>query len=327
MISNEYKKLVSELGVMARYDVPFGPYTTLKVGGPVDIFYEAKNRDQLVTSIRLAKKYSVPVFVFGGGSNILVGDKGIRGLVIKNATKDIVVRGVKGKYEHGNTTGQVYVEADSGVIFNSFVRFTIEEGYEGIEMHLGLPGTVGGAIFMNSKWTHPIGYVGDVLYQAAILKENGEEQAVPRSYFQFSYDSSILQKTKEIVLSGTFVFTRAPKDVLWTRANDSIAYRRTSQPQGVFTPGCTFRNVSQAQAMTIPTPGNTTSAGYLIDQAGLKGFTVGRAQISPVHANFIVNLGGASAADIVTLIETVKERVFKRFKVILEEEIVRVGEF
>jgi UDP-N-acetylenolpyruvoylglucosamine reductase len=327
MEHNNQKKLLSDLGPMARVDVPMAQYTTLKVGGPADIYYEAKNRDQLVTSYRLAKKYSVPVFVFGGGSNILVGDRGIRGLVIKNSTKDIVVRGVKGKFEHGNSSGQAYVEADSGVIFNSFVRFTIEEGYKGIEMHLGLPGTVGGAVYMNSKWTHPVGYVGDVLYQATILTENGEEQIVPHSYFQFAYDSSILQKTKEIVLSGTFLFTREPKEVLWQRANDSIAYRRQTQPAGVSTLGCTFRNISQAQAMTIPTPGNTTSVGYLIDQAGLKGHTVGRAQISSVHANFIVNLGGATAVDIIGLIETIKQRVGDRFGVTLEEEIIRVGEF
>jgi UDP-N-acetylenolpyruvoylglucosamine reductase len=327
MTNDQYSNLVTDLGSMARRSVPLAPYTTLKIGGPADVFYEAKNRDQLITSIRLARKYSIPVFVLGGGSNILVGDKGIRGLVIKNTAKDIAVRGVKGKYEHGMSTGQVYVEADSGVIFNSFVRFAIEEGYQGIEMHLGLPGTVGGAVYMNSKWTHPVGYVGDVLYQATILKQNGEEQNVPHSYFQFAYDSSILQKTKEIVISVTFVFLRAPVDQLWKRANESIEYRRRTQPQGVFTPGCTFRNVSHVQALTVPTPGNTVSAGFLIDQAGLKGYTVGSAQISPLHANFIVNLGGATASDVATLIETVKSRVYQRFGVLLEEEIVRVGEF
>lgn len=324
---NTYKKLLSDLGSMARTDVPMSSYTTLKVGGPADIFFEAKTRDQLITSIRLAKKHGIPFLVLGGGSNILVGDRGIRGLVIKNTTKDIAVRGVKGKYEHGTSTGQVYVEADSGVIFNAFVRFTIEEGYEGIEMHLGLPGTVGGAVYMNSKWTHPSGFVGDVLYQATIMKENGEIETVPHSYFQFAYDSSILQKTKETVISATFVFSRAAKEVLWQRANESIAYRRQTQPQGVFTPGCTFRNVSQAQALTIPTPGNTTSAGFLIDQSGLKGFTIGKAQVSTVHANFIVNLGGATAVDMVALIETVKQRVYERFHVLLEEEIMRIGEF
>ena len=326
-MEKHYQTLLNELGSMARTNVVLAQYTTLKIGGPADIFYEAKNRDQLITAVRLANLYQIPFFLLGGGSNILVGDKGIRGLVIKNATKDITVRGVKGRYEHGEATGVVYVEADSGVIFNSFVRFTVEEGYQGIEMHLGLPGTVGGAVYMNSKWTHPAGAVGDVVHQATLLDSEGKEKTVPHSYFQFAYDSSILQKTKETVLGVTFAFTRCPKEVLWQKANESIAYRRSTQPQGVFSPGCTFQNISQYQSLTIPTPGNTTSAGFLIDQCGLKGFTVGKAQVSPIHANFIVNLGGATALDVVSLIKEIKQRVFEKYHVQLHEEIAKVGEF
>jgi len=196
-----------------------------------------------------------------------------------------------------------------------------------LEMHLGLPGTVGGAIYMNSKWTHPEGYVGDVVYQAEILNSKNEQQVVPKSYFQFGYDSSLIQKTGDIVLRVVFALRQGDKEKLWESANAAIAYRRESQPQGVLGPGCTFRNITKAQAMTAATPQGTTSAGFLIDHAGLKGVTIGGAQISPVHANFIINRNKATAADVIQLISRAKEQVKRQFGVLLEEEIVRIGEF
>lgn len=326
-MKHKITQLQEVLGDIAKKDVVLAPYTTIKIGGPADLFVVATTKEQLVHAYQQALRLGVSITMLGGGTNVVIGDRGIRGLVIKNMTKDITVRGMKGKYNQGEPTGKVYVEVDSGVIFNSFVRWSIEEGYQGIEMHLGLPGTVGGAVFMNSKWTKPPGAVGDVLYQAQLLTKKGEVVNVPHSYFSFGYDYSILQKTLEAVLSVTFEFNREPKEVLWQKANESIAYRRASQPQGVFTAGCTFRNISQADALSLPTPNNTTSAGYLIDQAGLKGYTIGKAQISPVHANFIVNLGGATAQDVLALISKVQETVKEKFGVSLHEEIIKIGEF
>lgn len=321
------QKLQTVLGPECKQEVSLKNFTTLKVGGPADLYIEAKTSDQFQQAVIEAIKQNVPFTVLGGGSNTLISDKGIRGLVIRNLTRNIVIRGIKGKYENGNHVGKVYVEADSGVIFNSLVRFTIEEGYKGIEMHLGLPGTVGGAVYMNSKWTNPEGYIGDVLHSATIITKAGELKTVPKEYFHFGYDDSILQKTKEIVVSVTFEFERSTKEVLWDIANRSITYRRSTQPQGVFTLGCTFQNISTSEAFTIPTPLHTTSAGYLIDHAGLKGYTIGNAQVSPIHANFIANLGGATAADIIQLIEHVRLTVKQKFGVELKEEIVRLGEF
>ncbi len=320
-------KLQTTLGPECKRDQSLANFTTLKVGGPADLFVETKTRDALENAVRQAIHVGVPFTILGGGSNILIGDKGIRGLVIRNMTREITMRGIKGKYENGNHVGEVYVETDSGVIFNSLVRFTIEEGYQGIEMHLGLPGTVGGALFMNSKWTNPEGYVGDVLHSATIVTTRGEVQNVGKEYFHFGYDTSILQKTKETVLSATFELKRSTKETLWDIANRSIAYRRSTQPQGVFTLGCTFQNISKSEAFTIPTPLHTTSAGYLIDHAGLKGYTRGKAQVSPIHANFIVNTGGATAKEILDLVAVIKEKVKQKFNVELKEEIVKVGDF
>ena len=303
---------------------PLGKYTTFKIGGPADYFYDAKTVDTFVDAISLGRKRNLPIFILGGGTNILIGDKGIRGLVIKNSTNSIRMKGAK-----GSVTGSrvVFVEADSGVNFNFLVRFTVEEGLSGLEMHLGLPGTVGGAIFMNSKWTHPTGYVGDAVYQAEILTSENTRITVPNSYFHFGYDTSSIQKTKDIVLKVVFSLQSDTKERLWNIANESISYRRHSQPQGVFTAGCAFQNISAAAALVAHTPNQTTSAGFLIDHAGLKGMRIGDAEISSVHANFIVNRGAATAADVVQLIELVRAKVKEQFGVLLAEEIIRVGEF
>lgn len=308
-------------------NVLLAPFTTFKIGGPAEFFYEAGTIAQLVESVTKARELGLNVTILGGGTNVLIGDKGIRGLVIKNNTGAITIRGMKGSYRAGRKVGSVYVEADSGVVFNKLVRFTVEEGLGGLEAHLGLPGTVGGAIFMNSKWTKPVSYVGDAVYQATILTPKNETKIVDRSFFRFAYDTSVIQKTADIVLRVVFALTPWEKNDLWKIANQSIAYRRESQPQGVKSPGCTFRNISKSQAVIAVTPNRTTSAGFLVDHAGLKGRAIGDAQISPVHANFIVSNGHAKASDVVKLIELARAKVKEQFGVELVEEIVRLGEF
>jgi UDP-N-acetylenolpyruvoylglucosamine reductase len=315
------------LGDKAKRDHILAPLTTFKIGGPADLFYEARTADDLVNAVKQAQSLHVPVHILGGGSNIIIADKGIRGLVIKNLTKSITIKGVKSQTQNGVEKKTVFVEADSGVPINLLVRFTVEEGLAGLHMHLGLPGSVGGAVYMNSKWTHPTGYVGDYVYQARLLTPEGEEKIVPQSYFHFAYDTSSIQKTKEVVVSVVFALEKIGKEALWTIANESIAHRKTTQPQGVFTAGCTFRNLSQAAALAAATPNGTMSAGYLLDHAGLKGTTVGGAMISPMHANFIVNTGKATANDVIELIELSRAKVKEQFGIVLEEEIERIGEF
>lgn len=320
-------KLRDVLGENLKVQEPLAKYTTFKVGGPADWFYDAQTTDGLVTAVNLSRSLQLPFFILGGGTNLLIGDKGFRGIVIKNSARAIMVRGIKAEVKNGEAKRKVFVEADSGVLMNSLVRFTEDQGLKGLEMHLGLPGTVGGAVFMNSKWTHPEGYVGDVVYQAVILTPGGEITTVPRDYFRFGYDTSTIQHSGDIVLKVVFMLEQSTKEELWQIANESMEYRRRTQPQGVFTAGCTFRNISQAQALVLNTPNHTTSAGFLIDHAGMKGKQIGGAQISSQHANFIVNTKRARAADIVSLIEQSRAAVKKQFGVELEEEIIRVGEF
>ena len=258
----------------------------------------------------------------------MISDKGLPGLVIRNESRSINVIKRLGKVKNGAIqVEKAAVEVDTGVLINRLVRFTCDEGFEGLERHLGLPGTVGGALYMNSKWTKPAAYVGDVLYQAKILDKDGDVKTVERNYFNFAYDHSILQKTHEIVLTALFLLKKSDSKELWERANASMEYRKVTQPMGVATAGCTFRNIPLSDAIRIGTPNRTTSAGYLVDQVGLKDFRIGQAQFSGKHANFIINLGGATATDVKGLIEEAKRRVKEKFNVTIEPEVVLVGEF
>ncbi len=323
-LSNELKKI---FGNSLKENIPLAQFTTLKIGGSAEYFIDVNSSEDLVHTICSARKIGVPITILGGGSNVLISDLGIPGLVIKNNARSLSIRGAKGSWKKGTPQGHIYVEADSGVMMNYFVRFTIEEGLSGFEMHLGLPGTVGGAVYMNSKWMHPEGYVGDRLYQATIISPKGDVEVVPKTYFRFMYDSSILQHSGDILISAIFEFTSEDKDILWKRANESIAYRRVTQPQGISSAGCTFRNISKSEAIRAATPDLQMSAGFLLDHTGLKGFCVGGAKISEMHANFIINTGNATALDVITLIREAQKRVQQQFHVKLREEIVLLGDF
>ena len=326
-MNNKYEELKKQFGEKLRFNEPLAPYTTYKIGGPADLFYTALTGDELVRIVIASRTLKIPVFVLGGGSNILFGDKGFRGLVIKNNAGVIAIRGMKGKVKGENKESLVFIEADSGVPMNKLVRFTIEEGLGGLEMHLGLPGTVGGAVYMNSKWTKPNGFVGDSLYQATILTVSNKLKNVGKGYFRFSYGKSSLQASEDILISVVFVLKQEDKEILWRRANESALYRKETQPQGVHTAGCVFKNISLTDALSEGTPDHTTSVGYLIDKSGGKGMRVGGAEVSAVHANFILTRSGATASDVVKLIEKVRKSVKQKFKITLREETLRVGEF
>ena len=324
-MTDDFTSWQKQMGMRVKINEPLALYTTFKIGGPADYFFEAKTREEFVSALIAARTSGIPYFVLGGGSNILISDAGFRGLVIKNATNAITIRGMKGVIKNGEQNGSVYVEADAGTPFNSLVRFTIEEGLAGLEMHLGLPGSVGGAIFMNSKWTKPPAYVGDVVSQVVLLDATNTVVTKPKEYFHFSYGKSVIQESGELVLGVVFELTRQAKDEIWKRANESIAYRRSTQPQGVKTAGCAFKNISQADAIAAGTPNQTRSAGFLIDHAGGKQMHVGDAAVSSVHANFIVNTGKATAHDVLQLMQMMKQKVFETFHVTLQEELVVVG--
>lgn len=300
-------------------------HTTLKVGGPAEFYIAVEKADDLIKAVNIARNIKIPFLILGGGSNIIFSDSGFKGLVIKNNCRRFEVTSMIGKVKNRKIdVDRALVYAESGAIMNQLVRYTIEEGLEGLEYQLGLPGTVGGAIYMNSNFPWKRAYIGDFVHKAKLLTETGEVKEVDKSYFNFAYDKSILQDTSEIVLSVIFKLQPADKKILWERGTEALNYRTETQPKGI-SAGCTFRNISIANALSIPTPDNITSAGYLIDKAGLKGKRIGGAMISDKHANFILNMGAAKAEDIVSLINLIKEEVHNKFGVKLHLEIKTVG--
>lgn len=318
-----------------RVDEPMSAHTTFKIGGPAQYYFEATIVDDLVKAVKTANKLGLFFFILGGGSNIIVADKGIKGLVVKNNCRRFAVSQMSGKVStRGESTmggkdkkieiDKALVYAETGTIMNQLVRFTIEQGLGGLEYQLGLPGTVGGGIYMNSNFPKKGVYVGDYLDQAKLLTKNGQVKDVSRAYFQFAYDKSILQQTGEIVLSVVFRFKPEDKKILWQRGTEALNYRSSTQPKGL-SAGCTFRNISLVEATRVPTPDNITSAGYLVDRAGLKGKRIGDAMISTMHANFILNMGRARAQDVVFLVELMKEEVYKKFGVHLALEVKTIG--
>ena len=307
---------------------PLARYTTLKIGGPAEYFFVANTTEEVLKAVSTAKAAKIPFLILGGGSNVVISDQGIKGLVLRNESRNIAVVKRVGKITKGKMNiSQALVEVDAGVLMNQLVRFTCDEGFGGLERHLGLPGTVGGALYMNSKWTKPPAFVGDVVSTAKVLDREGNVGIVDKKYFDFAYDQSILQKTHETVLSVCFLLTVADKKSLWETAQSSMEYRKATQPMGVATAGCTFRNIPLSHALRLATPNNTTSAGFLVDQVGLKNFQIGQAKFSDKHANFILNLGGATASQVKGLIDEAKKRVREKFQVEIKPEIVLLGEF
>lgn len=318
--------LKNELGEnRIKVNEPMSLHTTFKIGGPAEYYFEAHVVEEIVSAVRFAKKHGISFFVVGGGSNMIVSDRGIKGLVIKNNCRRFEVLGLTGKVKNQKIgVDKAMVFAESGVIMNQLVRYTIDQGLGGLEYQLGLPGTVGGGVYMNSNFPRKGVYVGDVLSKATLLTPEGEIKEVSHDYFHFAYDKSILQTTGEIVLSVVFGLKPLEKKELWARGTEALEYRVSTQPKGA-SAGCTFRNISTDEALRVPTPATITSAGYLIDKAGLKGKRVGDAMISDMHANFILNMGQAKAEDVVGLVRLIKEEVYKKFSVHLALEVKTVG--
>lgn len=294
-----------------RFDVPLARLTTFRVGGPADLLVETRSSDEVVSALKLADVAGVPVTILGGGSNVLVSDRGVRGLVIRP----------RGGTIHRIDRGRV--RADAAVTVNGLVRWTILHGCAGVEAWAGMPGTVGGGVFGNAHFRgQPI---GDLIVEARLASRNGTVRDVPGADMGFGDDRSRLQETGEVLLAAVFRVTPGEPARLRAVARESLAFRKRTQPLDAPSAGCVFRNPDPADAAV---PGLIPrSAGALIDRAGLKGASVGGARVSPVHANFIVSDGTATAGDIRLLVERCRSTVRERFGVELRDEIVYLGDF
>jgi UDP-N-acetylmuramate dehydrogenase len=300
-----------------RENVPLAPLTTFKVGGPAEWLIETRSSGEIVTALSIADRERVPVTVLGGGSNVLVSDAGVRGLVIRPRGGGVRAEGdMRAKDAH-------HVRADAAMTINGLVRWTINHGCGGLEAWAGTPGTVGGAIFGNAHFGGRL--IGEFVTEVRLASRGGAAADVPAGAMAFGYDRSRLQDSGEILLSAVFRVAPGDPAALRAIARQSLAYRKRTQPLESPSAGCIFQNPEPGRDQ-VP-DGIPWSAGALVDRAGLKGLVIGGARVSPTHGNFIVNEGTATARDIRTLIERCRATVRERFNVELRDEIVYVGQF
>ena len=299
-----------------RRDASLAPYTTFRVGGRADWLAEARGETELVRLLAAAGDLGLPVTMLGGGSNVLVADEGVRGLVVRSW--------------HGGVSEVApgVVRASAGVTINGLVRWTIRRGLAGLEVWAGTPGTVGGAIHGNAHFRDEL--IGDVVTDVGLVRANGTDapariRRTPRDAMDFGYDRSRLQETGEVVVWAEFGVTRAPAKRLRAAARDSLHFRKRTQPLALPSAGCIFQNPDPARD---PVPVDLPStAGALIDGAGWKGQAIGGARVSETHANFIVTAPGATARDVRTLLDRVQTAVAERYGVTLKPEVVFLGQF
>jgi len=282
-----------------KWNEPLSQHTTYGVGGPADVFVIPQDKKDLSRILQFAKKPDIPTTLIGLGSNLLVSDEGIRGIVIC----------LNPSFNHLTFDGN-HVTSGTGLMLGKLVKGTADHGLSGCENLIGIPGTVGGAISMNAG-----AYGQEIsvfLTSVDIIDENGTFSTLSSNEITFDYRYSSFQKNA-ILLNAEFIFPNASFDDIQKRMDNARQKRKSSQPLNMRSAGSVFKNPKDY------------AAGYLIDQAGLKGTKIGNAQISEKHANFFVNTGEATASDIFSLIKLAKTTIKNKFNIDLELEIKLLG--
>ena len=270
-------------------------YTTFKIGGPAEYFAEPRNPHELKLLISAAKRYNIHISVIGSGSNILISDKGIKGILLR--LNSPVFRKI---YFCDNC-----IYASAGAALNAILKFAYREGLSGLEFLAGIPGTLGGALAMNAGI--PARSIGDLVADVEVMDYNGNIKTLDKSTAKFTYRNSSL--SRYIILGAHLKLSRKGRNNIEKEISNCLAYRRSTQDYSYPSAGCIFKNPKKY------------SAGRLIDLCGLKGKKFGGACISKLHANFILNLGGASSTDVLRLMNVARRKVKDKFSIILEPEI------
>ncbi len=313
-INQTHKQWLTEtFGANVRFEEPMSRHTSLRVGGPADVYVAPQEKSDLVMLVRWLQENSLPYFIVGNGTNLLVLDNGIRGIVIsmKHCLKNI--RHTVPDREN------VLVTAGAAAGLNTLCTYASGKGFKGMNFALGIPGSVGGAIVMNAGTGH--GNMADVITAVVVLSPAGDPVKIEKQALQFRYRGLDWKACPEvpgiqppIILEGEFRLSVADKHAIEKEATTVLKKRIAMQPLHQRSAGCFFKN-----------PAKGKSAGELIDLAGLKGKQIGDAQVSTTHANFIINKDKASAADILALKDLIQEAVLRLFNVTLEPEVKIVG--
>jgi UDP-N-acetylmuramate dehydrogenase len=303
VISTPIDVLYAKLGDMVKENVSLAPYTSARIGGPADVLVTADSADELARIIKLLWKLDQDYLMLGGGSNVLVSDKGVRGVVVLNRAKGV-------RFHNGD---QPSVTAESGVVFSNLANRCAAKGFAGLEWAATVPGTIGGAVYGNAG-----AFGGDMtgnLIWAELLTENGREKFAVEQ-MDYGYRTSVLKRGEldAVVLAAELRLTNSTKEEVTVKIEQFSAHRKATQPPGA-SMGSMFKNP------------NGDYAGKLIEASGLKGMRIGNAEISPLHGNFFVNHTNTKADDIFALIHLVQKTVKEKQGVDLELEIELVGEW
>lgn len=296
-----------------RQNVQLGPFTTFKIGGPADLYIEAQSADELFNILQITQQTETPFFLLGMGANILIADRGFRGLIIHNRARGITV-----------DVDNQRIHAESGaIVFPDLIETAVAHGLSGLEHYVGIPSTVGGALWQNLHFLSPpperarTMFIEEVVYEADLMLESGERKTVDVSYFDFGYDYSTLHVQDDIVLSATFQLEQKDEAEMRSIMAANLQWRAERHPPLDTEPsaGSIFKKIEGI------------GAGRLIDQCGMKGTRIGGIEITHRHANILVNRGGGTAGDVRAMISHIQEVVQQKTGYLLEPEILFVGDF
>lgn len=280
---------------------PMKKHTTFGIGGPASAYIYPKDKQELISILRIANREKIQVFFTGSGTNLLVSDNGFDGIMIS----------LSKTFKHLHISDTFEITAGSGVMLGHMVKEAIKKGIGGLESLIGVPGTVGGALVMNAGAYG--GEISNYFVSATVITLTGEEIKYCTDEIEFGYRHSTFSNS-EIIVETCFKCKPGDPEVIQKRRLISSTKRKTSQPLRFRSAGSIFKN-----------PENGPPAGYLIDNVGLKGDKYGDAEVSPKHANFIVNHGNATAADVIYLIKKIRDKVMEKFNILLKLEIKLLG--
>ena len=311
------EKLRRALGDGLLTQEPLKHHTTFRIGGPADYYFAARTPDQLVTALRTADDLGVPSFLLGGGSNLLVSDGGFRGLVVRNAIDAI---------EFDGSAAHVGCGAD----FLDLIYRCRDRDLSGLEFAAGIPGSVGGALYGNAGCYGQD--IGSFVIECTHVTPDGRKvETRPADWYEFAYRDSRLKRDPRALLTCLLRFRKGVREEIRKEIDEKLENRRVKHPQWRMEPtaGSYFKNLPPDWRMPGAklSPGtHRVAAGQLLDECGVRGMRVGDAMVFPKHANIIVNVGHAAAAEVLELAATMKRLVRERFKVELEEEVMFLGE-
>jgi UDP-N-acetylmuramate dehydrogenase len=297
-----YKELKDNFNILS--DESMENHTSIKVGGPADLFAMPETNNDFISLISFASKNSIPLTIIGDGTNLLIRDKGIRGLVI---TTRKLKQEIKETKIDANTS---MITAGAGTKLSTLCNYTMKKNLQGFEFAIGIPGTVGGAVIMNTgtpEWS-----ISELVGSVTIATDKGKIEIIKKKDLKFSYRKF---ENHGIIVEISLLFKKGNPDEITNLFEKNLNNKRTTQPLSLKSAGCIFKN-----------PENGDPAGKLIDMAGLKGKRIGDALISDKHANFIINTGNATCKDILKLKELVEDEISTLYSVTLETEIIIKGE-